>query len=207
MASQPQTSRTQKLRLNRRAFLGLAWLGIGAMLAVKFIDVAVQFAKPRRKTGEFGGIFDLGPVEDLPEPGEAPVYYPKGRFWLVRLPQGLLALHNVCTHLDCLMGWDTSAEEFACPCHGSMFAIDGTYLTGPAPRSLDRFVIQLVSSKGEIAAETDLSTGTPLYTGETEENDGEGESDASDSSGDQPNYAKLTVLVDTGRKISGAPAA
>lgn len=31
--------------------------------------------------------------------------------------------------------------SFKCPCHGSHYHVDGEYLDGPAPRSLDRFTL------------------------------------------------------------------
>jgi cytochrome b6-f complex iron-sulfur subunit len=31
--------------------------------------------------------------------------------------------------------------SFKCPCHGSHYNVDGEYLDGPAPRSLDRFAL------------------------------------------------------------------
>lgn len=47
-----------------------------------------------------------------------------------------------CTHLGCPYTWveaDGSNEgRFDCPCHGGVFAIDGTVVSGPPPRPLDR---------------------------------------------------------------------
>jgi len=43
----------------------------------------------------------------------------------------------VCTHLGCYFKWDQGTGHFECPCHGSVFAIDGKVLGGPAPRPLD----------------------------------------------------------------------
>ena len=49
------------------------------------------------------------------------------------------ALHAVsatCTHLGCLVQFDDVQREWACPCHGSRFGIDGSVLHGPANRPL-----------------------------------------------------------------------
>jgi menaquinol-cytochrome c reductase iron-sulfur subunit len=43
----------------------------------------------------------------------------------------------ICTHLGCHFHWFQEAEKFICPCHGSVYSIDGKVLAGPAPRSLD----------------------------------------------------------------------
>jgi hypothetical protein len=46
---------------------------------------------------------------------------------------GKLHLHSAsCTHLGCVVHWNTLEQCWDCPCHGSQFAPDGTALNGPA---------------------------------------------------------------------------
>lgn len=49
------------------------------------------------------------------------------------------ALTAVCTHAHCLVGYDASAQQLLCPCHGSQYSTDGTVLRGPAIASLATF--------------------------------------------------------------------
>lgn len=37
-----------------------------------------------------------------------------------------------CTHLGCVVHWNSLEQCWDCPCHGSQFAPDGTALNGPA---------------------------------------------------------------------------
>ncbi len=52
---------------------------------------------------------------------------------------GILHAHSAaCTHLGCIVHWNTTEQCWDCPCHGSHFAPDGSVLNGPALRSLER---------------------------------------------------------------------
>jgi len=58
--------------------------------------------------------------------------------WVIRHSGTALAVFSpVCTHLGCYFKWNRSTERFECPCHASVFSIDGKVLGGPAPRPLD----------------------------------------------------------------------
>lgn len=177
--------------LTRREALGYAWLASLAVLAVAGLRLGARFARPSAAQGQYGGVFDLGPVAELPSLGGAPRHEPAGRFWLVNTPAGLLSLHKACTHLACLCEWDEQNRQFVCPCHGSRFAEDGAHLSGPAPRSLDRFALRIEAPSGGIVAEIDPRTGAPLPLPATL---------APMSPED------LRLVVDTRRVIPGAPA-
>jgi cytochrome b6-f complex iron-sulfur subunit len=195
-----------KRKPSRREFLALAWLASLGALTIKFGDILARVALPRRKAGEFGGVFDLGELSALPEPSGAPLLHRAGRFWLVHQPEGLIALHKACTHLDCLIDWNAQEGKFLCPCHGSQFARDGRCLGGPAQRDLDRFVVQLADPQGKLLVETDLASGAPLAPPQpgAPAPIATFPADASDPAAAA--LPDLNVLVDTGRKISGAPA-
>ncbi len=69
-----------------------------------------------------------------------------GTYWV--------ALYQKCVHLGCTVPFRDDCVSFKCPCHGSHYNVDGEFLDGPAPRSLDRFAM---SFSGDSVV---VSTGT-----------------------------------------------
>lgn len=181
MAKKPPNSPEEKPAINRREFLNLAWLASLGFFLVDIAGVTYLFSMPRFKEGEFGGTFTVGKVSELPEKGSAPVNIPKVKMWLSNTDAGVMALYKVCTHLGCLYNWNDQEFKFICPCHGSQFEADGDYIQGPAPRSLDRFVVQVVDpNTDEVLAEA--QEGAPLAI---------------------PNNPDAIIRVDTGQRIQG----
>jgi cytochrome b6-f complex iron-sulfur subunit len=84
---------------------------------------------------------------------------------LVKTDAGIAALYKVCTHLGCIYPWSAAQNRFACPCHGSQFALNGDYLAGPAPRSLDRFAFEILDAAGAVVAESKDGSPVPLPSG------------------------------------------
>ncbi|MEZ4860605.1 MAG: Rieske 2Fe-2S domain-containing protein [Caldilineaceae bacterium] len=130
--------------MQRREFLTYAWGAALALLTIQGVGATYFYATPRFHSGEFGGKFAAGAPSALPTAGADPVGNPTGKFWLVNSDAGPKALYMVCTHLGCLYKWEPEKQRFRCPCHGSTFSRDGDYICGPAPRSLDQFVIEAV---------------------------------------------------------------
>jgi cytochrome b6-f complex iron-sulfur subunit len=113
-------------------------------------------------TGGFGADIDAGPVSDLqnqvftPQGGVLPLFIPEARAYLVPAADelsaqfegqnvatdGLMALYMRCVHLGCRVPWCAPSQGFECPCHGSRYNAVGEYFGGPAPRNLDRFVVE-----------------------------------------------------------------
>jgi ubiquinol-cytochrome c reductase cytochrome b subunit len=58
--------------------------------------------------------------------------------WIIkRSPMEISIYSPICPHLGCHYDWNPQSKTFICPCHGSVYSIDGKVLGGPAPRPLD----------------------------------------------------------------------
>jgi cytochrome b6-f complex iron-sulfur subunit len=141
------TAEVQVSAPSRREFLYYIW---GASIALLLGEVGaglVWFALPRFKEGTFGGVFDFAP-DKVPGVEKAPYNVADGRFWVSNPSDGFIVLYGVCPHLGCLPKWAESNHRFECPCHGSKYQLDGHYIEGPAPRSMDRFLTTLTFDDG-----------------------------------------------------------
>jgi cytochrome b6-f complex iron-sulfur subunit len=163
--------------VSRRQFFNRALLAsFGAFLALMGVD-SLAFLWPKL-SGGFGADIDAGAVSDLqaqsvtPDGSIIPVFIPEARAYIVPAPPslseqyegkgveagGLMALFQRCVHLGCRVPWCGPSQGFECPCHGSKYNAIGEYFAGPAPRNLDRFVVELNGDRFII------KTGSPIET-------------------------------------------
>ncbi len=136
---------TKEPDLPRRSFFRKAWLVLGALVTLQFLWIGFDMLRPRkrrRRDVAAGTIYTAGPVERF-EPGSVTAF-PEGPFYLARLADGgFLALNRTCTHLGCTVPWIEEDQQFACPCHASVFDITGEVLSPPADRALDMYAVRI----------------------------------------------------------------
>ena len=138
---------------NRRTVF--RWLGWGTLgiLLLQWLAGFGSFFWPK-KVGAFGGIISAGPVDSV-QVGDVKDFQ-EAKFFLTRVPEGVLALWKKCPHLGCTVPWkpdDPSMDtiepkgRFNCPCHGSIYDRYGNIIQGPAPRPMDIFPIEIRDGK------------------------------------------------------------
>lgn len=143
--------KNNKKKLERKEFLGITWMLSTIGLFNQAGIALYKFFKPRVEAGAFGGKVVAGRIEEF-EVGKVSLVR-KGRFYISVLEDGgMLALWQQCTHLGCTVPWVESANLFQCPCHSSIFTPEGEIVSGPAPRPLDIFPIEIID--GEIVVDT-----------------------------------------------------
>lgn len=70
--------------------------------------------------------------------------------YVIKTGGQLLVLSLTCSHLGCSVQWTPSKKTFNCPCHGSIFNIDGHVVHGPATAPLSHYSWKKGSSPTEI---------------------------------------------------------
>jgi len=129
--------------VSRRDFLSLAWTTSLIGLFGQSGWALFNFLKPQIKKGSFGTKVNAGKVEEF-KPGTVS-HIQEGRFYLSRPETGrMLAMWHRCTHLGCTVPWRDDEGKFHCPCHSSIFDTRGQVISGPAPRPLDLFPIEII---------------------------------------------------------------
>jgi cytochrome b6-f complex iron-sulfur subunit len=140
-------------KLNRRQFLGIAWGGSIALVLAQAVVAMIKFIQPV-SSGGFGGRIYAGKIEEFTIDSVNRIL--AGRFYISRTGDGIIALWQKCPHLGCAVPWDEGKGVFHCPCHGSVFNEVGEVLSGPAPRPLDFFPVDI--SSGEVWVDTSQPT-------------------------------------------------
>jgi len=68
--------------------------------------------------------------------------------WAIRESGEKVTVYSpICPHLGCHFDWNPSTKHFECPCHGSVYSLDGKVLGGPAPRPLDTLPSKIENGK------------------------------------------------------------
>ena len=160
--------------VNRRQFFNRALAATFFGTLGTFGVASLAFFWPK-VSGGFGSDVSAGPVQAIkdaianPDGTITPFYLPAAKAWIVPMDDaalagsqfaedmtvadGLAALWQKCVHLGCAVPWCQSSQGFECPCHGSKYNYVGEYEAGPAPRNLDRFIVE-VDARGEFIIKT-----------------------------------------------------
>ena len=76
---------------------------------------------------------EVGTVEEIKPGMGAVIRRDSSKLAISRDDKGNLhRCSAVCSHLGCIVSWNSTEHTWDCPCHGSRFTPDGTLLNGPA---------------------------------------------------------------------------
>ncbi len=106
--------------------------------------------------------------------GEGAKFLEHKRVFVFRERNTFYAISAVCTHLGCTVKMQRLNQpkkvkvggrefeeqaEFHCPCHGSKYYGDGTNYSGPAPRPLAYFKLEMAPDDGQLIVDMTSSVG------------------------------------------------
>ena len=129
---------------SRRTFLGVCLGGIAAVFMAGLVYPVFRYLAPAKESAGTGKV--TIPEGELAE-GEAKFIQFAGSAAVVVRKKGgaLMALSAVCTHLGCIVQWQKERQEFLCPCHAGLYAAEGTVLSGPPPKPLQKLPVAMAN--------------------------------------------------------------
>jgi len=149
--------------VSRRNFLKYSIYGIGGLISAALaVPLVRYFFSPALGSAEGGEWIVVARKSDIPIGQPTLIQYEDRKIdswivtthrksaWIVTQDgQDFVVYDPHCTHLGCPYTWMETGEEnkgqphFHCPCHEGIYAIDGTVISGPPPRPLDRVLSQV----------------------------------------------------------------
>lgn len=149
------------LSLSRRQFLNFLTGATVAATAGSAFYTASQFFMPPAETTEAGGAIVAKDRLGNPIPAAQLLTETPGTRALVAGLAGeptyltvtddntldVIGIVDNCTHLGCTFPWNPTDQQFQCPCHGSLYAPDGTVVRGPAPLPLKIVRVAVIDNR------------------------------------------------------------
>ena len=161
--------------MGRRQFMNLLTFGSVTGVALGALYPVVNYFIPPKAAGSGGGITAKDELGNSVTATGWLATHKEGDRSLVQglkgdptylLVEGGEAIGNyginaICTHLGCVVQWNSGENKFICPCHGSQYDPEGAVVRGPAPLPL---ALAHVAVQGELVqlstwSETDPRTG------------------------------------------------
>ena len=69
---------------------------------------------------------------------------------LIRTAEGeVRAFSAVCTHLDCTVQFKADTAQLWCACHNGLYDLGGNVVSGPPPRGLEKYTVNLRGEPGD----------------------------------------------------------
>jgi len=121
-------------------FLGGSLLGTAASLLYPI----VRYLIPPRQAEAAAKIIAAAKVGEL-APNSAKLFkFGSSPALLINTADGQLrAFSAVCTHLTCTVTYESDTGAMYCPCHNGRFDLAGNVISGPPPRPLEAYDIEV----------------------------------------------------------------
>jgi cytochrome b6-f complex iron-sulfur subunit len=132
----------------RRTFVGfLIGGGLLGWLASILYPV-LSFLKPPKLPEANVNSIKAGLVSDFPANSGRIVKFGRTPVLLIRGETGeFSAFSATCTHLDCLVQYRSDLKHIWCACHNGHYDLHGRNISGPPPRPLSEFTVNVVNDE------------------------------------------------------------
>lgn len=124
-----------------RFLLGFSVVSTIGMIAAPIVGFLIP---PKASGSSTGGKVLAGTTADLPAGTGKVVAVGSKPVIVTNTDTGVTAFSAVCTHLGCIVGFDSTVRQIVCPCHDGHFnPANGAVVSGPPPRPLPAVAVSV----------------------------------------------------------------
>lgn len=137
----------------RRAINWFLGTSFGALVVSVIYPIARYVTPPKIAEASTSQI-EAGDVNDaqLREKGFKIIRFGAEPVILIKVADNnFRAFSATCTHLDCIVGYQKERTRIFCNCHGGAYDLTGRNISGPPPRPLTPYKVNLVAKGSDPA--------------------------------------------------------
>ena len=119
----------------------LGWLG-------SVLYPVVSYLKPPKVAEANVQTVRAGTAVEFPPNTGQIVKFGRKPVILIRTENGeFRAFSATCTHLDCIVQYRSDLGQIQCACHNGLYDLAGLNISGPPPRPLEEFAVNVVNDE------------------------------------------------------------
>jgi cytochrome b6-f complex iron-sulfur subunit len=119
----------------------LGWIG-------SVLYPLVSFLRPPKVAEANVKSVKAGTAADIPNNSGQIIKFGRKPVILIRTENGdFRAFSATCTHLDCIVQYRTDLKQIWCACHNGLYDLHGRNISGPPPRPLEEFAVNIVNDQ------------------------------------------------------------
>lgn len=133
---------------SRRKFLNslLTFASIGTLSTI--IYPIISFLIPPKIANVKINSLNVGAAGEFKNNSSKIIKFGRTPVILIRDTGGeFIALEATCTHLDCLVQFKEETQQILCACHNGIYDLKGRNISGPPPRPLKNYEVQLIDDE------------------------------------------------------------
>lgn len=140
-------TQTSTKKTTRRGFLNYVMSITGIGLGASILYPLFSFLKPPKQNEVEVSSVLACKLSEIEKETHKIIRFGNKPVILIRTAEDkLVAFSAVCTHLDCTVQYKKEMGTIWCACHNGKYDLTGRNISGPPPRPLDPYVVNL---KGE----------------------------------------------------------
>jgi len=123
----------------------LGWLG-------SVLYPVISYLRPPKIPEADVNVVKAGLASEFPPNSAQIVKFGRKPVILIHTEAGQFrAFSATCTHLDCIVQYRTDLQQIWCACHNGLYDLRGRNVSGPPPRPLDEYAVNLVGDEIHVA--------------------------------------------------------